>query len=137
MDVLVVVPVMGCLVTAFNDGVSAESKVILTSWSLAKTSRATTAGEGAEQEYDTNGILISNLIDGQCPFEFCSCSFCREEVLASFGLSACDEDSYPTTNATRFCWSVRVSRVSRRLSVVGFCEFYRTVNLSLFGQTDK
>jgi hypothetical protein len=63
MDVLVVFPVMGCLVTAFNDGVSAESKVILTSWSLAKTSRATTAGEGAEQEYDTNGILISNLMD--------------------------------------------------------------------------
>jgi hypothetical protein len=25
---------------------------------LAKTSRATLAGEGAEQEYDTNGIFI-------------------------------------------------------------------------------
>jgi hypothetical protein len=66
-DVLVEVPVIGCSVTAFNEGLSAELKVTFSSWNLANTSRATMAGEGAEQEYDTKGIL--NLFSqGQCVF---------------------------------------------------------------------
>lgn len=53
----VLVPRTGCSVTTLRDGESAEVKATSVSWSFANTSKAAMAGEGAEQEYDTKGMI--------------------------------------------------------------------------------
>jgi hypothetical protein len=66
MEVVIFAPEMGCLVTDLSEGVSADSKVTFCSAILANTSKATTAGDGAEHECSTNVMVLAGWLVRLC-----------------------------------------------------------------------